>query len=301
MSKFSIEPLRGVIAPILTPFNDDLSIADDLFAAHAHKLLEQGCAALAPFGTTGEALSIAADERSNALWHLTEAGIDAKRLVPGTGLCNLKDTADFSRACLDMGCAGVMTLPPFYYKGVPEDGLYAWYARLIETVGDDMRLYLYHIPQVAGVGLPVSLVRKLRSDFPEQVVGIKDSSGDWDNTEALLGIEGLIVYPSSETALTKALPLGAPGCITATANINAAAIAEFITAFDEGDTIRVAYMTEALEKVREAAASRDFIATPKRYLALETGEDRWANVRPPFIPAPEKAALALKKDIDAVG
>ena len=301
MAKFSVDPLRGVIAPILTPFNDDLSIAQDLYTAHAQKMLEQGCVALAPFGTTGEALSVSIDERSNALWHLTEAGIDPKKLVPGTGLCNLKDTAAFSRACLDMGCAGVMTLPPFYYKGVPEDGLYAYYAKLIEEVGDEIRLYLYHIPQVAGVGLPISLVRKLRADFPDQVVGIKDSSGDWANTEKLLGIEGLIVYPSSESTLKVALPLGAPGCITATANLNAAAIAEFITAFDEGDTIRVAYMTEGLEAIREAVASRDFIATPKRYLAMESGDARWANVRPPFIPAPESAASALKKDIDAIG
>lgn len=301
MSKFSVDPLRGVIAPMLTPFNDDLSIAHDLFSAHALKLLEAGCVALAPFGTTGEALSVAADERRNALWHLTEAGIDAKSLIPGTGFCNLKDTAAFSRACLDMGCSGVLTLPPFYYKGVPEDGLYAYYARLIEMVGDDMRLYLYHIPQVAGVGLPISLVRKLRANFPEQVVGIKDSSGSWENTEKLLGIEGLIVYPSSETLLKSALPLGAQGCITATANLNSRAIAEFIEAFDEGDTIRVAYMTEGLESFREAVQGRDFIATPKRFLAIETGDERWANVRPPFIPAPETAAKALKKDLDAIG
>ena len=119
---------RGVIAPILTPFNDDMSIATDLYTEHAAWLLEQGCAALAPFGTTGEALSVGIDERIAAISALIEAGIDPAKMIPGTGLSNVADTARLSRTCLDMGCAAVMTLPPFYYKGVSDDGLYASFA-----------------------------------------------------------------------------------------------------------------------------------------------------------------------------
>ena len=193
--------LRGVIAPILTPFNDDLSIANDLYLAHARWLIDQGCAGIAPFGTTGEALSVGIDERIAATQVLVDGGIDPARMIPGTGLSNVADTVRLSRACLDMGCAGVLTLPPFYYKDVGEDGLYAYFEQLITAIGSDARIYLYHIPPIAIVGVPPSLAARLHAAFPEQIVGIKDSSGDWENTRALLEIDGLTVYPGSELPL----------------------------------------------------------------------------------------------------
>ena len=130
------EPLRGVVVPILTPFNDDLSVATDLYVAHAKNLFEQGCAGLAPFGTTGEALSVGIDERIAAIRALVNGGIDPARMIAGTGLSNVADTARLSRACLDLGCAGVMTLPPFYYKAVP----------LLRTVAREHRQRCAHLP-----------------------------------------------------------------------------------------------------------------------------------------------------------
>ena len=190
----AVERIRGVIAPLLTPFNDDLSIATDLYVTHAHWLFEQGCAGIAPFGTTGEALSVGIDERIAAIRVLAESGIDPARMIPGTGLSNVADTARLSRACLDVGCAGVMTLPPFYYKAVTEDGLYRYFEQFLDAVGENARVYLYHIPQIAIVGIPPTLAARLHGAFPGQIVGIKDSSGDWENTRALLGIDELIVY-----------------------------------------------------------------------------------------------------------
>lgn len=287
---------RGVVAPNFTPFNDDLTIANDLYIEHALALLDEGCAALAPFGTTGEATSVGIDERIATLAALIAAGADPAKLIPGTGLTSLADTARLTRACLDMGCAGAMALPPFYYKNVPEDGLYAYYARLIEAVDHPgFRLYLYHIPQVSGVGLPVSLVRRLFADF-EEVVGIKDSSGDWANTEALLGIEGLIVYPSAESALDKALPLGAPGCITATANLNAAAIAALVAAWDE-DRAKAAALQPAVTAFRQAVAKHPLIEVQKQVKALITGEPRWVNVRPPLMAADPATGAALAREL----
>ncbi|MFV0475584.1 MAG: dihydrodipicolinate synthase family protein [Pikeienuella sp.] len=287
---------RGVVAPNFTPFNDDLTIANDLYIEHALALLDEGCAALAPFGTTGEATSVGIDERIATLAALIAAGADPAALIPGTGLTSLADTARLTRACLDMGCAGAMALPPFYYKNVPEDGLYAYYARLIEAVDHPgFRLYLYHIPQVSGVGLPISLVKRLFADF-EEVVGIKDSSGDWANTEALLGIEGLIVYPSAESALDKALPLGAPGCITATANLNAAAIAALIAAWDE-DPAKAAGLQGPVTAFRQAVAKGPLIEAQKSVKAHLTGEPRWANVRPPLINADPAAGAALAREL----
>jgi 4-hydroxy-tetrahydrodipicolinate synthase len=284
---------RGVIAPVLTPFNNDGSVALDLFSAHAKWLLEQGCAGLAPFGTTGEALSVGIDERIEAMAALVDAGIDAARMIPGTGLSNVADTARLSRACLDLGCDAVMTLPPFYYKSVSEDGLYAYFARLISAIGDDARLYLYHIPQIAVVGIPPALARRLHADFPQQVVGIKDSSGDWANTEVLLGIDGLTVYPGSELPLLDALPLGAKGCISATANLNAAAIGDVIRRYDDGDADAAHRAHDAVREFRLAIEAAAPIPSQKRLLAIASGDARWANVRPPLVGMSAEAGHAL--------
>ncbi len=291
----------GVIAPNLTPFNDDLSIAADLYLTNARRLLDDGCVALAPFGTTGEALSVGIDERLATLDHLVANGIDPGRLVPGTGLTNIADTAHLTRRAMEIGCAGAMTLPPFYYKSVSDDGLFAYFAALIEAVGrDDLALYLYHIPQVAGVGIPVDVVTRLKRAFPDQVVGIKDSSGEWDNTRALFDIDGLIVYPGAELPLIEALDLGGPGCITATANLNAAGIAEVIRLYEAGDRDGAIALHETIKTFRLTVQNYAPIPAQKRLLALATGDTRWANLRPPLEPldiakGQELAALLADK------
>jgi 4-hydroxy-tetrahydrodipicolinate synthase len=291
--------LRGVIAPILTPFNDDLSIANDLYLAHARWLIDQGCAGIAPFGTTGEALSVGIDERIAATQVLVDGGIDPARMIPGTGLSNVADTVRLSRACLDMGCAGVLTLPPFYYKDVGEDGIYAYFAQLITAIGSDARIYLYHIPPIAIVGVPPSLAARLHAAFPEQIVGIKDSSGDWENTRALLEIDGLTVYPGSELPLLEALALGAPGCISATANLNARDIAGVVELYDRGDIAAAEALHETVKQYRLKMQKYGPIPAQKRLLAISTGDARWANVRPPLTPLPEdtghELAAALKE------
>ncbi|PLX37713.1 MAG: dihydrodipicolinate synthase family protein [Hyphomicrobiales bacterium] len=287
-------PLRGVIAPILTPFNEDLSVATDLYVDNAKRLLDAGCVGLAPFGTTGEALSVGIDERIEVLEALIKAGIDPKWLVPGTGLTNLADTARLTRHAVERGCAGAMILPPFYFKNVPEDGLFAYFATLLDWVADDrLKVYLYHIPQVSGVGLPVSLVRRLYEAFPEQIVGIKDSSGDWENTRALLEIDGLIVYPGSELPLIDALDLGGPGCISATANLNATAIAEVVALYDEGRRDAAEARHASVRGFRKTVEAYAPIPAQKRLLSLASGDARWAVTRPPLLPLAEDRGQEL--------
>lgn len=288
-----VERIRGVLAPLLTPFNDDSSIATDLYVAHAKWLLEQGCAGLVPFGTTGEALSVGIDERIAAVQALVDSGIDPTQMIPGTGVSNVADSARLSRACLDMGCAGVMTLPPFYFKSVSDDGLYRHFAQLIDAIGADARVYLYHIPPIAVVGIPPTLAARLHADFPERVVGIKDSSGDWDNTRSLLGIDGLIVYPGSELPLLDALELGAPGCISATANLNAAVIAGVVNAYDRGDVDVARELHDEAKRFRLLMEDYAPIPAQKRLLAIMTGDARWANVRPPLTAMPEEKGREL--------
>lgn len=287
------DKIRGVIAPILTPFNDDMSVATDLYIEHAKWLFAQGCAAIAPFGTTGEALSVSLDERIAAIRALIDAGIDPALMIPGTGLTNVAETARLSRACLDMGCRAVMTLPPFYYKAVNEEGLYTYFAQMIETIGRDARIFLYHIPPIAFVGIPPKLVQRLHADFPEQVIGIKDSSGEWENTQALLGIDGLIVFPGSELPLLDALALGAPGCISATANLNAATISAVIDLYDRGDMDAARSAHDDAQHFRRTIEQYAPIPAQKRLLALASGDARWANVRPPLSAMPEEAGREL--------
>jgi 4-hydroxy-tetrahydrodipicolinate synthase len=286
-------PIRGVLVPLLTPFNNDMTVAIDLYVAHAKRLLDQGCAGLVPFGTTGEALSVGVDERIAAVRALVDSGIDPSLMIPGTGLSNVADTARLSRACLDTGCAGVMTLPPFYYKGVSEDGLYRHFVQLLGAIGEDARIFLYHIPPIAIVGIPTTLAARLHAEFPEQIVGIKDSSGEWENTRGLLDIGGLVVYPGSELPLIEALELGAPGCISATANLNGGAIAKLIDAYFDGDAVLVSELQQAVRRFRLLIQDHAPIPAQKRLLALVTGDERWANVRPPLIEMPEEQGREL--------
>ena len=288
----SAQIIRGLIAPILTPFNNDLSIATRLYVDHANWLLEQGCAGLAPFGTTGEGLSVGIDERIAAIEALINSGIDPLRLIPGTGLSNVADTARLSSACLDLGCVGVMTLPPFYFKDVSEQGLYNYFEQLISAIGPRARIYLYHIPPIAIVGVPPTLAARLHAKFPEQIVGIKDSSGDWSNTRALLDIKGMVVYPGSELPLLEALALGAPGCISATANVNGGAIARVIDLYNKNDNTAQT-LHQKVVQLRLTIQEYSPIPAQKRLLAIASGDPRWANVRPPLMPMSEAAGREL--------
>lgn len=290
----AFEPFRGVIAPNLTPFNPDLSVATDLYVALGNALLDGPCAAIAPFGTTGEALSVGSQERIDAIQALIDSGADASRMVPGTGLTNLPETVHLSQACLDMGCAGVMTLPPFYFKGVSDEGLYAYFAELIARIDrSNCRIFLYHIPQVAGVGIPVSVAARLRKDFPDEIVGIKDSSGDLENTLALLDIDGMIVYSGSELPLRETMAKGATGCISATANLNGQGIADVIGMIARGETDGLDAHFEHMKKIR--MTFQDFAPIPaqKRLLAMTTGDDRWSILRPPLMSMDEATGQRL--------
>ena len=221
---------HGVLSPILTPLTSNYQVDADLLVSHAHKVLNDGCVGIVPFGTTGEALSVGREERITSLEALIKSGIDPSKLLVGTGQTSLDETLILTRHAVEMNSAGVLVLPPFYYKNPSGEGLYKYFASLIDQIDDDrLRVFLYHIPQVAGVGLPISVVEKLFQNFPKVVVGIKDSSGNWENTKLLLEIEGLDVYPGSERTLLDALSHNSRGCITATANVAAPILNRVIT------------------------------------------------------------------------
>src|SRR5204862_3867644 len=164
----------------------DFSPDGQRLIAHCKWLLSQNCG-LAVFGTTSEANSLAADERAALLDALVAAGINTSRMMPGTGCCSITETVKLTAQAVKHGCAGVLTLPSFYYKGGSEEGLYRYFSEIVQRVGDPrLRIYLYHIPPVAMVGITAGLVERLLKSYPNAIAGMKDSSGDWNNSRIFL-------------------------------------------------------------------------------------------------------------------
>ena len=279
-----ITMIRGLIAPVLSPFKDDLSFDQPRFNDLARELLSSGCSGLAPFGTTGEALSISAEERRLGLARLIASGIDPTVVIPGTGLCNLPESVALSQQAVDLGCEGVLVLPPFYFKGVSDEGLLRFYDEFIDRVNrPSLKIYLYHIPQVSGVALTINLVNTLRKRYPLVVVGIKDSFGNWDNTNSLLAMDDFIVYPGSELPLVDAMKLRAPGCISATANLNSGPIAEVIRACEDQNWVEATRLHHPVVETRKAFQNYAPIPAQKALLSHATNIESWRNVRPPLI------------------
>src|ERR1700736_6266816 len=222
-----IQRIRGVLAPVVTPFKADLSPDQERFVAHCQWLLSQSCG-LAVFGTTSEGNSLAAEERATLLDALVAAGVDTSRMMPGTGCCSITETAKLTSQAVKHGCAGVLMLPPFYYKGVSEEGLYRYFSEVVQRVGDArLKIYLYNIPPRAVAGMPTGLVGRLLAAYPNAIAGMKDSSGDWNNTKTFLDAfakSGFDVFVGSESFLLANMRNGGAGTISATANVNPAAI-----------------------------------------------------------------------------
>lgn len=285
--------LQGTIAPILTPFEDDGRIARDLWISHAKWVLDQGAHYLSPFGTTGEALSVSLRERIEALGWLVEAGISPDRLMPGTGVTALPESVELSAHAVGLGCAAVMVLPSFFYTAVGDDGQARYYSELIERVGNPaMRMILYHIPQNSGVPVSPALTARLNEAFPDIVVAYKDSAGNWDNTAAVIASAPKVaVFPSSEAQLTKGLASGAAGCISATVNLNAAAIRALYDATLAGQDVTEA--DAAVKAFRKAVQDAGLISSMKALLAVRSGDRRWLNLRAPHENSTESAGKAL--------
>src|SRR5437762_2354492 len=254
--------MQGVLAPVLTPFDSQLNPDPARFVGFCRQLLEDGCAALVPFGTTGEANSLSVEERERLLDALLEGGVPAERLLPGTGCAALPDTVRLSKKAARAGCAGVLMLPPFYYKNPSEEGLYRSFAQAIDRTGEGgLRVYLYHIPQVSQVGIPLRVIERLLKEYPGVVTGIKDSSLDFENTRSMLrAFPGFEVFVGTEKFLLATLREGGAGCISATANVNAAAIARAFRERSEErqreiDAVRVAFETlPMIAALKEAVA-----------------------------------------------
>ncbi len=289
--------IRGVLSPVVTPFNKDLSPDSGRFIAQCRWLLTQNCG-LAVFGTNSEANSLSANERMALLDALLSADVDPTRMMPGTGCCALTDTVRLTEHAVKAGCAGVLMLPPFYYKDVSEEGLYRNFSEVVERVGDArLRIYLYHIPPVAVVGITTGLVERLLKKYPTAIAGMKDSSGDWNNTKTFLEAfakSGFDIFPGSESFLLAGLRNGGAGCISATANVNPAAIDKLYREWKNSDADA---QQEALNVVRKTTGQYVMIPALKAVVAHYANDPQWATVRPPLT---ELTAVQAKAVIDGL-
>jgi 4-hydroxy-tetrahydrodipicolinate synthase len=306
------ESIRGVLAPVVTPFKSDFSPDTERFVRHCQWLLSQNCG-LAVFGTNSEANSMAAEERMTLLDALIAAGIDPSRMMPGTGCCSLTETVELTAHAVKQGCAGVLMLPPFYYKNVSEEGLYRYFSEVVQRVGDTrLRIYLYHIPPVAIVGITPKLVERLLKAYPTAIAGMKDSSGDWNNSKTFLdafAARTFDVFVGSESFLLANMRNCGAGTISATANVNPAAIYELYVACIEESKFenresKLEDLQARLNTVREVFSSPKFpsmIAALKQAIAIYRSDPEWSRVRPSLIELTAEQAKTLAADLKAIG
>lgn len=276
--------VSGVNCAAATPLNADLSPDLGLFAEHCQRLLAEGCHGIALLGTTGEANSFSLNERRQILEAALGAGVRPDQLIPGTGVNAGPETVELTRHALANGVTRVVMLPPSYYKTVSDEGLFASYARIIEAVGDNrLQVVLYHIPQMSAVPLSLGLIGRLIEAFPDTVVGIKDSSGDLANMQAIAAaFPGFSVLAGADPLLLPFLRTGGAGCITAASNLVA-------------DSLRIVYDNYADDAIVAApqaritawrALSNAYVQIPtvKAMIGLKTGTSAWSAVRPPLVP-----------------
>jgi len=292
--------LAGVLCPVVTPFGADLRPDAARLVRHCRWLLGQGVG-LAVFGTNSEANSLSIGEKIGLLEALVEAGLPTERMMPGTGCCAFPDTVEITRTALRLGCAGVLMLPPFYYKNVPDEGLFRSYAEVIDRVGDArLKIYLYHIPPVSQTPISLPLIERLLDAYPGTIAGIKDSSGQWSNTQAMLERfqpRGFDVLAGSETFLPATLRGGGAGCITATGNVNPAAIARLARDWRLADAER---QQALLDAVRAAFQQLPMIPALKAAIAHFASDPAWASVRPPLVALDDAGQRMLVQALESL-
>ena len=295
-----IKRIEGVLSPVVTPFKRDYAPDTDRFVRHCRWLLRNGCAGLAVFGTNSEANSMSVSEKRELLEALVAGGVPGAALMPGTGHCALSDSVELTRAAVKLGCAGVLMLPPFYYKGVSDEGLYRNFAEIIERVGDErLQLYLYHIPPVSQVPISLALIEKLLSKYPGIIAGVKDSSGDWPNTKAMLdnfSKGGFDVFAGSEVSLLDNMRNGGKGCITATGNVNPGAIDKLYRNWRSPDADR---MQAEISATRKIVQKQPMIPALKATIAHFGNDPQWKACRPPLVELNSSQEQALISELKA--
>ncbi len=273
--------LEGVFAAALTPLKQNLTIDAKELSSHCHELLHRGPNGIALFGTTGEGCSFSLKEKKSALGKVIENGIAAEKIIVGNISVGLGEAVSWAKACLDEGCRTHLIAPPCFFKGVTEAGVIEFYRQLILHVNrPELRVILYHIPQLTGVPLSLSIIEALLRQFPKQILGVKDSEGSIPYVKAIRQkFPQFKVFVARELQITEGVHLGAVGTISGMANI----APELITLLYLNGKQGIALNPEELYTLMNVIQNRPFIPVFKALLAEKYGAG-WRRVRPPLTP-----------------
>jgi 4-hydroxy-tetrahydrodipicolinate synthase len=295
MTATAAKPLHGVIAAVATAVDNNGEPDSTRSVGLARFLLDNGCDGLNVLGTTGEATSFSLGQRKRVMSAYAGSGLPIERMMVGTGAAALADAIALTRHAAELGFGGALVLPPFYYKGVHDDGLVAYVEAIVNaTAARPVPLYLYHFPAQSGLHWHVALIRRLLGSFGERIVGLKDSSGDMDFSRAAAGIApNFKVFPSTEAALPQARSGPFAGCISATANLNPDLCAR---AYRSGDA---AALAEAVT-IRKLFDGKPLVPGIKALLAHIHGDPQWACVAPPLSAFPASDLTAAVAGYDSV-
>lgn len=286
----SLPRVRGLWCATLTPLDRHGAIDAGRFSRHVHDLLARGVEGVAPFGTTGEGPSFSAAERQAGLDVLLAASVPAERIVASTGAASISDAVALTRHALAHGVTRCLVLPPFFFKDVSDEAVFAYFARLVDAVADTrLRLYLYHIPQFSGVPIRPDVVARLAAAFPSVIGGVKDSAGDWSNTAALLAkAPRLDILVGHEPHLPRLMREGGAGTICGVANVYPEVVADLLA---PGAGAAAEARIDAFLGI---LFRYPFLPALKAIRAAQLGDDAWHAPRPPWLalPAGERDGLA---------
>ena len=291
---------KGVYAAVSTPVDSQFRPDIPRYLDHCRWLLENGCSGLAPLGTTSEANSLGLRTRLGIIEAMKTGGIPMECAIVGAGATSIEDAVEISRTAVDAGANGLLLLPPFYYKNPSEDGLFSFFATVAERIGDlSPRIFLYHIPQMSSVPITVSLARRLRKAFPGVFVGLKDSSGDFENTRAFVeAFPGLEAFAGAEIFAVQTLEIGGWGCISASTNVSAPVVAARIASKDKS---RNEKLDRDIAKMRSLIDGLSTISGTKAAISAFRNDQEWARVLPPNDEVDEETAKNLARELDRIG
>ncbi len=297
----SANKLDGILAPVITPFDAEFKPDAARLIDHCQWLVEQDIG-LSPFGSSSEGNSLSVDEKIELLAQLVEAGLPPSRMMPGTGCCALTDSLRLTGAAVNAGCAGVLMLPPFFYKGLTDDDLYGYFSTVIDQLGDSrLKIYLYHIPQVSNVPITLTLIERLLKAYPDSIAGMKDSSGIWDNMQAVLENfqpQGFDLFSGQDDYLLPTLRGGGRGAILGSANFNPR---QSLAIFRQPAADDAEARQQDLSAVWAVIQSYPLFPAMKAAVAYVRGDDAWRRPRPPLTGLDDASYAHMVEALRAAG
>lgn len=288
--------VKGVYAAVLTPMNEDFSCNCEALANHCNDLINRGCKGIVLFGTTGEGSSFSVAERKQVIMNAIQLGIDPQKIIISISCCAINDAAKLASFAINCRCAAILIAPPFFYKNVSEEGVIDFYRSIIQSVNySELKILLYHIPQFSGVPITINIIKTLKKEFPNKVIGIKESEGNLDFTkEILASCADFKVFVGHEMHISEAVQLGASGGISGIVN----AYPEMICSlYEYGKDQQKPNCNTTVRSISQSLKNYPIFPAIKSIVESQKGED-WHVVRPPLVSLNKEQKLELIKTLD---